>query len=43
MGVADYRNDQMQRALLWRHLSGDDEFDVDYYLTRLEQRAARAT
>ncbi len=39
MGVTDYRNDQMQRALLWRYLTGDDEFDVDYYLTRLEGRA----
>ena len=43
MGVTDYRNDQIQRALLWRHLSGDEAFDVDYYLTRLEQRAQRAT
>lgn len=39
MGVTDYRNDQMQRALLWRYLTGDDEFDVDYYLTRLEGRS----
>ncbi len=40
MGVTDYRNDQMQRALLWRYLTGDDDFDVDYYLTRLEGRTA---
>jgi hypothetical protein len=39
MGITDYRNDQMQRALLWRYLTGDDTFDVDYYLTRLEGRA----
>jgi hypothetical protein len=40
MGITDYRNDQMQRALLWRYLTGDDDFDVDYYLTRLEGRTA---
>ena len=39
MGLTDYRNDQMQRARLWRYLTGDAQFDVDYYLTRLEQRA----
>lgn len=39
MGITDYRNDQIQRALLWRYLTGDAEFDVDYYLTRLEHRA----
>jgi hypothetical protein len=42
MGVTDYRNAQLQRALLWRHLTGDEHFDIDYYLTRLEQRAERA-
>ncbi|WP_420452077.1 hypothetical protein [Ilumatobacter sp.] len=42
MSVTDYRNAQLQRALLWRHLTGDGDFDVDYYLTRLEQRAVRA-
>ena len=25
---------------LWRYLTGDGDFDVDYYLTRLEDRAA---
>lgn len=40
MGITDYRNDQMQRARLWRYLTGDEAFDVDYYLTRLEGRAA---
>ncbi len=42
MSMADHRNEQQQRALLWRYLSGDSTFDVDYYLTRLEQRRARA-
>jgi hypothetical protein len=42
MGVTEYRNAQIQRSLLWRYLSGDDSFDVDYYLTRMEQRAERA-
>jgi hypothetical protein len=39
MGITDYRNEQMQRALLWRYLTADDAFDVDYYLTRLAGRA----
>lgn len=33
------RYEQMQRARLWRYLSGDDTFDVDYYYTRMEGRA----
>lgn len=33
---ADYRLEQVQRSLLWRYLTGDEEFDVDYYLTRVE-------
>ena len=33
------RLELVQRARLWRYLSGDDAYDVDYYLTRLEQRA----
>ncbi|NND67894.1 MAG: phytanoyl-CoA dioxygenase [Halioglobus sp.] len=32
------RYEQMQRARLWRYLSDDPGFDVDYYHTRLEQR-----
>ena len=40
MGITEYRNDQVQRARLWRYLTGDETFDVDYYLTRLEGRAA---
>ncbi len=33
------RYEQMERARLWRYLSGDPTFDVDYYFTRLEGRA----
>lgn len=33
------RYELVQRARLWRHLSGDERYDVDYYLTRLEGRA----
>lgn len=40
MGITDYRNEQVQRALLWRYLTGDDTYDVDHYLTRLAGRAA---
>ena len=40
MSVTDYRNEQVQRARLWRYLTGDDTYDVDHYLTRLEGRAA---
>ncbi|MCB1688674.1 MAG: phytanoyl-CoA dioxygenase family protein [Halioglobus sp.] len=32
------RYEQMQRARLWRYLSDDPRFDVDYYHTRIEQR-----
>lgn len=32
------RYEQMQRARLWRYLSDDPNFDVDYYYTRIEQR-----
>lgn len=32
------RYEQMQRTRLWRYLSDDPSFDVDYYHTRLEQR-----
>ncbi len=32
------RYEQMQRARLWRYLSNDQGFDVDYYHTRIEQR-----
>jgi hypothetical protein len=33
------RIEEVARARLWRYLSGDDRYDVDYYLTRLERRA----
>lgn len=33
------RYEQMQRAHLWRYLSDDPAFDVDYYHTRIEQRS----
>ena len=35
----DGRYEQMQHARLWRYLTGDESYDVDYYLTRLEARA----
>ena len=34
----EVRYEQMERARLWRYLSGDDQFDVDYYHTRMEGR-----
>ena len=30
----DGRLEQVNRARLWRYLTGDDEFDLDFYLTR---------
>lgn len=39
-GVDANRYDLIQRARLWRYVSGDETFDADYYLTRLERRAA---
>ena len=42
MSVNDHRNEQVQRALLWRRLTGDHTYDVDHYLTRLEGHAAVA-
>lgn len=33
------RLETVQRARLWRYLTGDDTFDVDWYLTRTERRA----
>jgi hypothetical protein len=40
MSITDYRNEQVQRSRLWRYLTGDETYDVDHYLTRLEGRAA---
>jgi hypothetical protein len=34
----EVRYEVLKRAEVWRYLSGDDSYDVDYYLTRLEQR-----
>lgn len=42
LGEADYRLELANRASLWRYLTGDDDFDVDYYLTRTEGREALA-
>lgn len=39
-GEADYRLELANRARLWRYLTGDDRYDVDWYLTRSERRAA---
>jgi hypothetical protein len=38
-GVSAHRNNQTQRARLWRYLTDDDRYDVDHYLTRLSGRA----
>ena len=32
------RYETIQRARLWRYLTGDSDYDVDYYLTRLGRR-----
>lgn len=42
LGEADYRLELANRAALWRYLTGDEHFDVDYYLTRTEGRATIA-
>lgn len=41
-GEADHRLELANRAALWRYLTGDDTFDVDWYLTRTEARARLA-
>lgn len=35
-----HRLETVQRARLWRYLTGDEAFDVDWYLTRTERRAS---
>jgi hypothetical protein len=35
-----HRLETANRARLWRYLTGDQHFDVDWYLTRTEQRGA---
>jgi hypothetical protein len=42
MGEADYRLELRNRARLWRYLTGDERFDVDWYLTRQEMRVGLA-
>jgi hypothetical protein len=39
-GINEARYDLLERIRMWRHLSGDPSYDADYYLTRIEQRAA---
>ncbi|MEL7207622.1 MAG: phytanoyl-CoA dioxygenase family protein, partial [Actinomycetota bacterium] len=34
------RLEYVHRTRLWRYLSGDDDFDVDYYVTRVERKQA---
>lgn len=36
-GTDAHRYDQVERVRLWRYLTGDPEFDVDHYLTRLDR------
>ncbi len=38
--AATSRLETVNRARLWRYLTGDDRFDADWYLTRTERRAA---
>jgi hypothetical protein len=38
-GGHEARLELVQRARLWRYLTGETAYDVDYYMTRLEQRA----
>ncbi len=38
-----HRLETVQRARLWRHLTGDAGFDVDWYLTRTERRSGLAS
>jgi hypothetical protein len=37
---AAHRLETARRAQLWRYLTGDESFDVDWYLTRTERRNA---
>lgn len=40
MGEQDHRLELMARSRLWRYLTGDSTFDIDWYHTRIERRAA---
>jgi hypothetical protein len=42
LGESAYRLELVRRAELWRYLSGDSAFDVDWYQTRQELRAELA-
>lgn len=40
MGEQDHRLELMARARLWRYLTGDPGFDIDWYHSRIEARRA---
>lgn len=40
---SSYRHELVLRSKLWRHLSADRKFDIDWYLTRQEMRAGLGT
>ena len=40
MGEQDYRLELFARTRLWRYLTGSDDYDLDWYHTRVEGRAA---
>lgn len=40
MGEQDHRLEVIARAALWRYLTGDEAFDLDWYHTRIERRSA---
>lgn len=40
MGEQDYRLELIARTRLWRYLTGNGDYDLDWYHTRVERRAA---
>ena len=42
MGEPDHRLELMARTRLWRYLTGDESFDIDWYHTRIDGRAELA-
>lgn len=40
MGEPDHRLELIARAELWRYLTGDEAFDLDWYRTRIARRTA---
>ena len=40
MGEQDHRLELMARVALWRYVTGDKAFDLDWYHTRIDRRAA---